>query len=445
MLWRTQSLRQADRSNTRVTELATKLARPLYNFSDADELVSQLATKKIVMLGEASHGTHEFYAWRRYLSQRLIERHGFSFIAVEGDWPDAARLNQFIQNGGAKNAEEVLRTYHRWPTWMWANTEILRLGDWMRQNGNCAFYGLDIYSLFDSMDAVLNYLRKDHPFLARQVQERFACFDPFKRDEIAYARSTLSFPQGCHDEVMQTLLDLLEIRLNEAQSAKEGAVRHLFDAQQNARVVRNAENYYRAMMRSDANSWNIRDRHMMDTLDQLLEAHGSEAKAIVWAHNTHIGDYSATDMADDGSINIGGLARERHGDENVALVGFGTHRGTVIAGHAWDAPYEVMNVPAGRPGSYEDAFHKACLARSINQFYLTFGPAERASALDEWRGHRAIGVVYDPRHELWGNYVPTKIASRYDAFIFIDQTRGLEPLDVSFERQRFPETWPSGQ
>lgn len=414
-------------------------ALPLRSDWDIAPLLQRIGDARIVMLGEASHGTQEFYDWRRRISQRLIREKGFNFIAVEGDWPDAVSLDRYLKQGEGDNAYDVLSQYCRWPTWMWANTAVVELAEWLRafnlsaRPGNpCSFYGLDIYSLFESIDAILQHVREIDPFLEKRVSDYYSCFEPYNRNEIAYARSTLIYPEGCVDEVVQALQEVMEARVS-------------FETEQNARVIRNAERYYRAMMRADVNSWNIRDTHMMDTLDQLLEQHGPNSKAIVWAHNTHIGDYRFTDMVEDGSVNIGGLARERYGAEQVVLVGFGTHRGTVTASHAWDGPTQTLRVPPGRPGSYEDLFEQACARRALPQCLVLFDESDRRGELAEVRGHRAIGVVYDPDHERWGNYVPTSLSRRYDAFCFMRETGALTALPTRIDRTEIPETWPSAQ
>lgn len=405
---------------------------------DFEQLIQSIKEKRIVMLGEASHGTEEFYRLRSLISKRLIKDYGYKFIAVEGDWPDAYRLHKYIQKSEGKDAKSVLMNNHRWPTWMWANEEIANLAEWLKIN-KAGFYGLDVYSLFDSISEVVSYLNIKHPELADEVRNRYSCFDPFEGDEISYARSLLSYPPGCQNEVVQNLQKILELRLGNTQENEE-----LFSSQQNARIVANAESYYRAMLEADASSWNVRDSHMMDTLDRLLEKHGPNSKAIIWAHNTHIGDYRATDMKAAGYINIGGLARKIYGEENVALVGFGSYQGEVLAGSAWGAPEQVMSLPAAREESIEDYFHKAALKAKTNQLFVLLEDSEH-TAFNQRLGHRAVGVVYDPRHERRGNYVPTELAKRYDAFIFVDTSHALKSLHSTFVRGEFPETWPSGQ
>lgn len=423
-------------------------ARAFDSAENLGPLIERIASRRIVMLGEASHGTHEFYDWRARITQELVENHGFKIIAVEGDWPPCEHLNCFIRTGEGGSARAALEHFHRWPTWMWANQEILELAEHLRRYNatvpaaeRVGFHGLDVYSLFESIDSVLEKLERINPLLARRARSRYSCFGQFHRDERRYARSLVDYPEGCEAQVIQTLQDLLRFRIDGTQDRQE----LLFDAQQNARIVRNAEDYYRTMVLGTEDSWNVRDRHMMETLEILLERYGADSKMIVWEHNTHIGDYRATDMTDFGQINLGGLARERFGEENVALVGFGTHRGSVIASHSWGGPVQRLEVPPARAGSYEDGFHQVCLQSGLPRFYLDLADIEARSPLAEVRGHRAIGVVYDPEHERYGNYVPTSLARRYDAFLFIEETRALEPLTVTLDRGELPETWPAGQ
>ncbi|MEO5971696.1 MAG: erythromycin esterase family protein [Bdellovibrionia bacterium] len=424
-------------------------SRPLWKEIDLKPLIDKIRHAKVVMLGEATHGTHDFYEWRRLISEWLIVKHGFRFIAVEGDWPPCWELNRYIHSKNGGSARSVLQHFNRWPTWMWANTEIIRLAEWMKSHNRVVsdakkigFLGLDVYSLFESIDAVLSQLEEINPFLARRARILYECFDPFKRDEKAYARSLLNFPEGCRGEVIKNLQELLALRLDESKKESHNI---LLNAQQNARIIANAENYYRTMIYGDEDSWNIRDRHMLETLNWLLSHYGSDSKGIVWAHNTHIGDYRATDMASQGQINIGGLARQEWGEDQVALIGFGTYQGEVIASHAWNGPIEKLPVPPGKPGSYEAILHKVAQLLRNRAFFMDLrGKGTRQGPLSQMRGHRAIGVVYQPHYEGLGNYVPTSLAHRYDAFIFIDETSPITPLVQGFDREEIPETWPQG-
>lgn len=423
------------------TQEVNRRAVPFRSLDDLDTLIDELRDKKVVMLGEASHGTHEFYEWRSEITKRLIERHNFNFVAVEGDWPSCSELNQYIQSRRGKDIYAALSAFKRWPTWMWANLEVGHFASWMRkQNASVGFHGLDVYSLFESIDVATRQLEKIDPKLAKHIRGNYECFDPFLSDEKAYARSTLQFPEGCQDEVIDSLQTMLKKRIEHSKVADE----ILFDAIQNARVVQNAERYYRALIQADEESWNVRDRHMLEVLDSLFQHYGPNSKGIVWEHNTHIGDYRATDMVDEGHINVGGLARERYGEDAVALVGFGTYQGTVIASHAWEGPTQVLPVPPARAGSIEFACHEVALKKNVSQFFMLLDPMEMGP-LSEMKGHRAIGVVYDPKRERWGNYVPTALPRRYDAFIFIDETSALEPIMIPFKRELIPETWPAGR
>lgn len=412
-------------------------AHPIESEKKLEPLIESLSQSRVVMLGEATHGTEEFYELRKLISERLIEDYGFKFIAVEGDWPDCSRLNKYIQDQEGESATEIMKSFKRWPTWMWANEQTADLIEWMKGR-SAGFYGLDVYSLFESLDAIKSYAHKLDPDIGKRIVEAYSCFDFFDRDEIAYAKALIQWPQGCEKEILQNLRELLRLRLEDTHFHRH----ELFDAQQNAKIIRNAEKYYRSMMNGGAESWNIRDEHMMETLDSLLRYHGEGAKAIVWAHNTHIGDYHATDMIKEGYINLGGLARERYGMENVSLVGFGTYGGEVLAGRAWGARPEIMQLPKAAAGTYEDYLHRLSEEMNSSQFYLDL-KGDGALSLD--KGHRAVGVVYQPIFESHGkNYVPTKLAQRYDSFIYIDTTSALKALPGQLEKGAIPETWPVG-
>jgi erythromycin esterase-like protein len=423
------------------------LARPLGDPATMDALMDRIGEAHFVLLGEASHGTADYYTWRAAISRRLIEEKGFSFLAVEGDWPDCYRVNRYVKGypDSGTDAHEVLHAYERWPTWMWANEEVVALAGWLRRHNEglpeerkAGFYGLDVYSLWDSLYQIMGYLQKKDPAALAVARRAYQCFEPFGEDVQAYARATAFVPSVCEDEAIELLK---EIRGKEAQFRQDGREGY-FNAEQNALVLKNAESYYRAMIRGGPDSWNVRDRHMEETLDRLVRHHGPGAKAIVWEHNTHIGDARYTDMADDGMVNLGELARERYAEDDVVLIGFGSHRGTVIAGREWEAPMERMRVPPARAGTWEDVFHQAGGGDSV----LIFDEQTRHS--EEFlrrRGHRAIGVVYHPEYEHFGNYVPTILPRRYDAYIYVDETEALHPLHMQpHETGEVPETYPSG-
>ncbi|MFO0808937.1 MAG: erythromycin esterase family protein [Gemmataceae bacterium] len=416
------------------------IALPLRASADLDPLLDRVGNARCVLFGEATHGTSEFYTWRAEATKRLIAEKGFAFVAVEGDWPDCYRVNRFVKGEGDESAEDVLKAFDRWPTWMWANEEVAAFARWLRQHNDgrpdeakAGFYGLDVYSLWDSLYQVLGYLRRTDGAALQVAREAVRCFEPYGEDSQRYARATRIVPETCEQEVVE-LLRAVRQRRGEPGSGREAQ----FVAEQNALVLRNAETYYRTMVRGQAESWNVRDRHMAETLTRLLTHHGPRAKAVVWEHNTHVGDARFTDMADDGMVNLGQLAREEYGD--VVLVGFGTHSGTVVAGSEWEAPMERMRVPAARPDSWEDVLHRA----HVGDVLLLFGDGADSS-LAEWRGHRAIGVVYDPDAERLANYVPTVLPRRYDVFLYLDRTRAVRPFHVRLhEEGRVPETFPTG-
>jgi erythromycin esterase len=426
------------------------VALPLRGKADIDPLIERIEDARYVLLGEASHGTSEYYVWRAHISRRLIEEKGFSFIAVEGDWPDCYRVNRYVKGyrDSGEAAREVLRAYDRWPTWMWANWEIVALAEWMRKHNaglpddrRVGFYGLDVYSLWESMDAVLRYLQKVDGEALKAAQRAFECFEPYQESAEDYARATAGYiPKTCEREVV-AMLGALRTELPRVTSEDREAA---FVAEQNGYVVKDAEHYYRTMIRGGSASWNVRDHHMVDTLDRLMRYHeqtwGPESKAIIWEHNTHVGDARATDMARAGMVNVGQLMREIHSPEGVYVVGFGSHHGSVIAGRSWGAPMERMRVPDARPDTWEDALHRA---GAEDKLLLMEG--EQRGPFTMTRGHRAIGVVYDPEYERWGNYVPTSMPLRYDAFVYVDGSRALHPLHLlPHHTAEPPETYPWG-
>jgi len=414
---------------------------PLNNSKDLDNLLDDIGDRPIVMLGEASHGTHEFYTWRAAISRRLIQEKGFNFIAVEGDWPDCYAINRFVKNykDAPADIEDVLKKFDRWPTWMWGNWEVAGLAEWMRGYNvplsiekKVGFYGLDVYSLWDSMKAMMNYLEREDPNAAGSVKKAIQCFEPFNENEQQYARYTLR-EAGCREEVL-ALLKEIRLKAQFLDGDREAG----FNTEQNALIAVNAEKYYRSMIGFDNESWNVRDRHMMETLERLMKFHGKKAKGIVWEHNTHIGDARATGMSRAGMVNIGELAREKYGENNVYLAGFASYHGSVIAGEEWGAPMEVMEVPEAQKGSIEYRLHQ----QSDRNRYILFNkelPEEYFEKIE----HRAIGVVYDPSMEKYGNYVPSLLPQRYDALIFIDETKALHPLALHVDRRKVPETFPS--
>lgn len=421
-------------------------SHPCHSPADLQPLFDRIGDARIVMLGEASHGTHEYYTMRTQISKRLIEEKGFSFIAVEGDWPDCYRLNRFVKGYDGRQPQdeafEKLHEFSRWPTWMWANWETAALGEWMRHHNDglsatnkAGFYGLDVYSLWESMESIRDYLRNTDEAALQMAEEAFRCFEPYREDDgQSYARASLFVPKLCESEVVGLLREI-RVRAPRYDSDFEND----FSAEQNAMVAVNAEKYYRAMIQGGPESWNLRDSHMQDTLERLLLLHGSDAKAIVWAHNTHIGDARATDMAHEGMFNIGELARRHYGMDDVVLVGFGSYSGSVIAGGAWGAPMQTMPMPEAAEGSWEHLLH---MAGSTDKLLLM--DDFRSNGLQQPVGHRAIGVVYHPEKENPGNYVPSVLPERYDAFVYIDETQALHPLHIKPDKDEVADTFPFG-
>lgn len=433
-------------NETEIVSSVKQWAYPLLTKADLQPLFDRIGDARIVMLGEASHGTHEYYTWRTYITKRLIEEKGFRFIAVEGDWPDCYRLNRFVKGLDSENksAFKVLHAFNRWPTWMWANWEIVSLADWLQQynaalplNKRAGFYGLDVYSLWESMESIMQYLSKTDPVALSVAEEAFRCFEPFRHGEgSAYAKAAQLVPELCQQEVV----DLLK-QIQERSSHYNTDPENVFSAEQNARIAVNAEKYYRAMIRGGPHSWNVRDRHMAETLEHLLDFHGDKAKVIVWEHNTHIGDARATDMTDEGMFNIGELARIQLQEKGVVLVGFGSYKGTVIAGKRWGAPMQMMSLPEAVNGSWEYLLHRA---GAFNKLLLMEDFMNNDMLMENHIGHRAVGVVYNPQYEVYGNYVPSILPLRYDAFIHLDETRALYPLHIQPDSSQMPETYPFG-
>lgn len=392
--------------------------------SDLTPLIKKASKANYLLLGEASHGTSEFYTVRAEITKKLIKEHGFSFVAVEGDWPSCFEVNRYIKGNAPEysSAKEVLHSFKRWPSWMWANEEVSELIDWMHdynQNSNkkVGFYGIDVYSLWESMETIVQYLEKIGSPDVEKAKKAFDCFEPFQRQAEQYGISAAFYGENCMDEVMELLQTI-----QQNKKTYEGDPESSLNMQVNALVASNAEAYYHAMVTNGNESWNIRDRHMVDALDHISRYCGKDTKGVIWEHNTHIGDARATNMAREGMVNVGQLTREKYGKDQVYAVGFGTHRGTVIAAKKWGDYMEAMTVPKAMPGSWEDLLHRS---GNFNK-YILFTSANR-ELFQETIGHRAIGVVYDPSMERFGNYVPSRLSERYDAFIHIEETNALSP------------------
>jgi erythromycin esterase-like protein len=420
---------------------------------DYDALLDQIGEARLVLLGEASHGTHEFYRARAEISRRLISEKGFNAVAVEADWPDAYRVNCFVQGrGDDSNSAEALGSFKRFPAWMWRNRDVVDFTGWLRHHNQdrptaqkAGFYGLDLYSLHTSMAAVINYLERVDPAAAQRARFRYSCFEDFGEDPQAYGyAASYNMSEACHKQVIS---QLLEMQRNAPEYARrDGGVAEdeAFFAEQNARLAKNAEEYYRTMFDRRASSWNLRDCHMAETLDELLkylDRRGPQSKAVIWAHNSHLGDARATQMGEYGELNVGQVVRERYGRQAVS-VGFSTYTGTVSAATDWDTPVELKQVRPGMAGSYELLFHQVGLAA----FYLNLTASTPAvEKLAEPRLERAIGVIYRPETERVSHYFRAKLPQQFDALLYFDRTRAVEPLErtAGWLPEEVPETFPT--
>jgi protein-L-isoaspartate(D-aspartate) O-methyltransferase len=445
--WEDGSRAATNHQPARELTLAECIAKAAESLPDPDdeahfaEWFDRYADRKVVLLGEASHGTHEFYAARAAITRRFVERHGFTIVAVEADWPDAAAIDRYVRH--RPHRESATRPFARFPTWMWRNTVIERLVHDLRDLNRdrarermAGFYGLDIYNMSGSIEAVLTYLDEHDPEAAAVARERYGCLTPWQAEPATYGRAALTRGYAeCEQQVVDECRDLLRRALHE-----DG---EMFGAAMNARLVASAERYYRIMYYGGAESWNLRDSHMADTLEHLLDHGGPQAKALVWAHNSHIGDARATEMGRmRGEHNIGQLVRERWGDEAV-LIGFGTHTGTVTAADDWDSPRKCKPVLPSRGDSYERAFHDS----GVPRFALDLAPGRNEvlrRRLAEPRLERFIGVIYRPETERWSHYSEAVLPEQFDAWVWFDETTSLEALGPQEPATGLPETYPFG-
>jgi len=430
---------------------------------DFDPLLKLSEGKHVVLIGEASHGTHEFYRIRAEITKRLIVEHGFNAVAVEADWPDAYRVNRYV-HGETNDLDsvEALGGFRRFPQWMWRNSDVLDFIGWLRNRNDsvidhkrkgrtgaeyqCGFYGLDLYSINTSMEAVIAYLNKADPSCAARVKESYSCFDQFggNTQHYGYLAST-GMSDDCRQAVIAALVELHERREKLLSLDGSVAANEFFNADQNARLIHDAELYYRTMFNSDVSSWNIRDRHMMQTLLHLIKHLRNthlHAKVVVWAHNSHLGNASATSMGAGGEFNIGQLVKEHFGVKSLSI-GFTTHRGTVTASSNWDRPAERKRVMDSLEGSYERLFHET----GVPRFWLDcHASPEVTTLLRKPRLERAIGVIYRPETELQSHYFHSCLPDQFDGILHYDETRAVEPLErtVQWEKGEVDETYPSG-
>ncbi len=420
--------------------IIAEAARPLSGSSrDYDELLELIGDARFVLVGEASHGTHEFYLERARITRRLVEEKGFTAVCVEADWPDAYRVNRFVRGcGDDPDALSALEDFERFPAWMWRNQDVLEFVEWLAEHNShrpkgsprqVGFYGLDLYSLHSSIRAVISYLETVDKEAAGRARARYACFEHFGEDPQAYGfAASYRIDRSCEDEVVRQLDDLRNRAVEYAKRDGKVAEDEYFFAEQNARLALNAERYYRTMFSGRVSSWNLRDTHMAETLEDLvahLGRHGEEPRAVVWAHNSHLGDARATEMGRQGELNLGQLVRQRYGELSFSI-GFTTSAGTVTAADDWDEPPRRMTVRPALDGSFEHLFHGV----GIPRFWLDLrSGGAAAEGLRRERLERAIGVVYRPRTERASHYFHARLSDQFDAVIHLDETSALMPLD----------------
>ncbi len=411
-------------------ELLSDKAIELADEADIDMLIEEAAGHRLVLLGESTHGTSEYYYWRYVISKKLIENHGYDFIVVEGDWPAfftvCNEVKGYTDQGSLRRLFK--ENFNRWPQWMWANEEALTMAEWLQDHNSglpnserTGLYGMDVYSLDESIKNLWDYMSSFDKPVFHDKAKLLECFAAFDFDGSKYAQAIHRGHQGCEGEIIR----LIEFLKDRSTGLKKQSKRDYFNAKQNALIIRNAERHFRTAVRGGSESWNHRASHFYLTAERLLDYYGEDAKGIVWAHNTHIGDARATTMQRDGSHNIGQLARENLGSENVFLIGFGCYQGEVIAGESWGSTMGIMNMPAAKKDTIENILNRI----RYPQYYFIFdSQLKEHQVMSNHIGHRAVGVVYNPAREYPGNYVPTVMAQRYNAFIFIHETTPLNPL-----------------
>lgn len=431
----------------RAPEMIRDSAEPLPDLDDDSfgAMFDRFGDARVVLLGEASHGTSEFYRARAQISKRLIERHGFNIVAVEADWPDAATIDRYVRYRSPREGEEA--AFERFPIWMWRNSDVDAFIRWMRGHNEgrayqemTGFYGLDLYNLSSSMRAVIDFLDKEDPEAAKLARQRYGCLEPWAENPAAYGRHSLVEGYArCEVGVVQMLKELRDGRMKCLSEECD----EWLDASANARLVKNAEAYYRIMYHGSAESWNLRDTHMFETLCQLLDAKGPDSKAIVWAHNSHIGNAAFTDMGQRrGELNIGQLTKERFGDQ-ARLIGFGTHSGTVAAADDWDEPMKIKRVRPSMEGSYERLSHESGVRRFLLDLREGEADERLVDELMEPRLERFIGVIYRPDTERWSHYSQCILPRQFDAWVWFDETSAVTPLPGE-QRPGEDETYPFG-
>lgn len=426
-------------------EALENVSYPFDEESDLDPLIDLAGEKRAVLIGGSTHGTSEFYTWRAKITQRLIKEKGFSFVTVEGDWPTCYQINRYVRGQlPDKSARDALSVFDRWPTWIWANEEVLDFIEWLAaynkelpEDRKVGFYGLDLYGLWDSLTAAVNYMQGANPDIAKIARELYKCFEPHKQILDGHSWSITQVPESCQDEVTRFLSSLEHLPPAGAGLAAEEKL----NAEQSALAAIDAERYFRNILRGDPEAWNLREEHMANTFFRLLNfySRGFDAKGIVWAHNTHVGDARATDMAERTEVSIGQIVRDRLETEQTFLIGLGTYQGRVTSASDWDAPVQDMELPPAVYESWESVLHN--FGRRNRMLLFSSGEG-RISFFSELNGHRAIGVIFDPNAE-FTNYLQAALGDSYDAFLYIDTTSALRPLSVEPKPGEVPDTYPS--
>lgn len=421
------------------------ISYPFEEESDLDPLIDQAGEKRAVLIGSSTHGTSEFYKWRAKITRRLIEEKNFSFIAVEGDWPACYQINRYVKGQlPEQSARDALSAFDRWPTWIWANEEVLDFIEWLAaynkelpEDRRVGFFGLDLYNLWDSLTAAVRYMQGTNPEIASIARDIYKCFEPHKQVVDGHPWSVSQIPESCRDEVSKFISSIEHLPPTGAGIAAEEKL----NAEESALAAVNAERYFRSVLRGDPEAWNLREEHMANTCFRLLNFFGKgfEAKGVVWAHNTHVGDARATEMAERTEASIGQLVRNRLGTEQTFLVGLGTFQGRVIAASDWEAPAQDIELPPAVYESWESVLHSF---GQRNRMLLFSQTEKRASFFAEMNSHRAIGVIFDPNVE-FGNYLQAALGDSYDSFLFIDTTSALHPLPVEPKPGEIPGTYPS--
>jgi len=413
------------------TKVLEKKAVEFSDYTDVGYLVDNIKDERLVLLGESTHGTSQYYTMRAEISKKLIKKKSFSFVAVEGDWTAIYRLNLYVKGlypDSEKGVEDIMKSFDRWPVWMWSNKETAEFVQWLKEYNSgkdieemVGFYGIDVYGHWDAMDRLLEYVRKNLSKEYENIKSKAECFTFFGKDEWSYARAVHRGHASCDSQ----LKDIVEILKNNKDYLSQKNEKQYFDAFQNALVVKNAENFYRLAVARGPDSWNSRANHFYTSVTRLLDFYGNNSRGIVWAHNTHVGDSRATSMDPRGMLNIGRLAREGLGRDAVFIAGFATNSGKVLAGRSWGSQVETMAIPQGIPSSLESKLSDI----EYDRFYILFSEKyNQEDKIMQVVGHRAIGVVYSPENER-GNYVPTVLPERYNALVFIKKTDALEMLD----------------